>query len=349
MSGENRNGTSLKEQSLFYFIRKYIPEAVNRQVFRVNKKRIEVDIFIPEYSMAIEYDGAYWHQKKVEADNEKNSNLNEFGYKVLHIREYGLPALDPFDGDVIELPHTGLNEENYDYINRTLSFLSAFAEHAGYNSFDVLPVGESEFDAALKNIYALRYPEEVSPNLSDMCGIEYWDSTRNAPLLVQNIGRQEWVPAVFKCPEGLEIPLPRYHREFVPACQEKGDSCEKCLQSIMCPLFRYCKKSAEKPIHCAFVEDKVWKMIKQRQTLRGLDLFYTFKRWMIEESDIGENIIAKFKSYAPRSKRREDIAYFLGIERKDYQERAKCRDFDIYSLFWGVSSRQNAAADRTTP
>lgn len=69
MSGENRNGTSLKEQSLFYFIRKYILGTVNRQVFRINKRRIEVDIFIPEYRLVIEYDGAYWHTKNVDKDN----------------------------------------------------------------------------------------------------------------------------------------------------------------------------------------------------------------------------------------------------------------------------------------
>lgn len=140
------------------------------------------------------------------------------GYKVLHIRECGLPALDPFDGDVIEPPHTGLNEKSYDYINKTLSFLSMFAESIGGKRFEVLPVGETEFDVAQKSIYALRYPEAVDPNLSDMCGIEYWDIDRNAPLLVQNIRKLEWVPAVLKCPEGLEIPLPRYHRNFVSSC-----------------------------------------------------------------------------------------------------------------------------------
>lgn len=333
MSGENRNGTSLKEQSLLFFIRKYIPEAVNRKIFWINKKRIEVDIYIPEYRLAIEYDGAYWHRNKIDIDNEKTKILNELGYKVLHIREYGLPALEPFDGDVIELQYTGLNERNYDYINRTLFLLSVFAENEGYERFEVLPVDEPEFNDSLKHIYAMRYSEEVAPNLSDMCGIEYWDSEKNAPLIVQNIGKLEWAPAILKCPEGLEIPLPRYHREFVSICREKGDSCEKCLQNIMCPLFRFCKKSGEEPIHCAFVEEKVWKMINQQQTLHGFDLFYTFKRWMMEESDIGKSIIAEFESNAPRSKTREDIAYFLGIEREIYKDRAKNGEFDIHSLF----------------
>ncbi len=48
-------------------------------------------------------DGSYWHRNKVEKDNEKNEALNSLGYEVLHVREFGLPKLNSFDGEVIEL------------------------------------------------------------------------------------------------------------------------------------------------------------------------------------------------------------------------------------------------------
>ena len=54
---------------------------------------------------------------------------------------------------------------------------------------------------------------------------------------------------------------------------------------------------------------------------------------MIQESDIGEKIIRKFNSCLPKSKKREAIAYFLGLEREIYRQYVKEKCFDIYSLF----------------
>ena len=101
----------------------------------------------------------------------------------------------------------------------------------------------------------------------------------------------------------------------------------------MCSLVRFCKKDGIEKISCSFVENKVWDMIKSGETLKDYEYFYTFKRWMSEESDIGEKIIRKFLSYSPRSKKREDIAYFLGLEREIYKRYVKENCFDIYSLF----------------
>lgn len=332
METKGRNGTSLKEQALFYFVKEYFPSAENRRTFLVQRKKIEVDIYIPELRLVVEYDGGYWHEGKVEKDNQKTELLNKEGYYVLHIREFGLPDLKPFQGHTIELPYVKLNEKNFDYINCTLSFLANYASKNGI-SITPIVVTEEEYAMALKHIYALRYPNEVTPNLSDMCGIECWDEELNAPLSQKNVGIYEWVPAELRCPNGNSIALPRYSREFKSTCLAKGDRCEKCLQGIMCPLFRYCKKQNGVEISCAYVEAKIWQMIEQRQTLKGLDMKYSFTQWLMNESDIGEKIVRKFESYALRSKKREDIAYFLGMERSVYKAQVKNESFNIRNLF----------------
>ena len=86
--------------------------------------KMEVDIYIPSLNLAIEYDGRYWHENKLETDNKKTRMLNESGFSVLHVREYGLSPLDSFFGHVIELPYVDINDQNFDYINRTLDYLS---------------------------------------------------------------------------------------------------------------------------------------------------------------------------------------------------------------------------------
>lgn len=57
----------------------------------------EVDIFIKDLNLAIEYDGAYFHKNKYKKDKEKNNILEENGFSVLRIREKGLRRINPID------------------------------------------------------------------------------------------------------------------------------------------------------------------------------------------------------------------------------------------------------------
>lgn len=61
--------TSFPEQAIFYYIKKYYPDAVNR--YKLEK--YEIDIFIPSIKVGIEYDGVFFHQKKAEMENEKDN------------------------------------------------------------------------------------------------------------------------------------------------------------------------------------------------------------------------------------------------------------------------------------
>ena len=64
-----------------------------------NRKKIlgrEVDIYIPDINLGIEYDGWYWHKDKVEMDKEKNREL-ESELFLLRVREDGLEKLSETD------------------------------------------------------------------------------------------------------------------------------------------------------------------------------------------------------------------------------------------------------------
>ena len=52
----------------------------------------ELDIFIPDYSLGIEYDGWYYHHRKDVVDRElkKRSYFSKADINVIHIREYPL-------------------------------------------------------------------------------------------------------------------------------------------------------------------------------------------------------------------------------------------------------------------
>lgn len=72
------SGTSAPEQEIYQYI-KSLFEGKNTEV--INKCRsvlpnLELDIYIPEHKLAIEYDGLYWHNE-VNLDNNDNYHVNK--------------------------------------------------------------------------------------------------------------------------------------------------------------------------------------------------------------------------------------------------------------------------------
>lgn len=80
--------TSFPEQALYFYIKKSFPDAKNRYV---PEPKLETDIFIPGYSLAVEYDGAYYHAsaRKQRLDAVKNRRLKELGIRLIRVIEEG--------------------------------------------------------------------------------------------------------------------------------------------------------------------------------------------------------------------------------------------------------------------
>lgn len=68
------NQQSLAEEKIVLFLREIIPNAVIEQRNRAIIKPYEVDIYIPSYNIAIEYNGLVWHSDKF---NWKEMNRNK--------------------------------------------------------------------------------------------------------------------------------------------------------------------------------------------------------------------------------------------------------------------------------
>jgi DNA-directed RNA polymerase subunit RPC12/RpoP len=82
--------TSFPEQALFFYLKKLFGSAVNSHKICGRK---EIDVYIEELKVGVEYDGRRWH-KKPERDLEKNLWCKERGIELIRIREKGCPALD---------------------------------------------------------------------------------------------------------------------------------------------------------------------------------------------------------------------------------------------------------------
>lgn len=92
----SERNTSLPEYMIMYYLNKAQIDIIHSY----KENGYEVDIYIPQGKIGIEYDGYFWHKEKREADLEKNSQCNADGIKLYRIRE-GLPSLNDTSIDFV--------------------------------------------------------------------------------------------------------------------------------------------------------------------------------------------------------------------------------------------------------
>ncbi len=85
-------GTSESEQFVFFYVKKAFKKAINRFKASWLKPYAEIDIFIPEINVAIEYDGQKWHSC-IEKDEDKNRTIRNHGIDIIRFREEMCPPL----------------------------------------------------------------------------------------------------------------------------------------------------------------------------------------------------------------------------------------------------------------
>jgi very-short-patch-repair endonuclease len=50
-------------------------------------KKLEIDIYIPDIKIGVEYDGKYFHSKRIQKDLEKNKKIENMGISLIRVRE----------------------------------------------------------------------------------------------------------------------------------------------------------------------------------------------------------------------------------------------------------------------
>ncbi|MBR3173717.1 MAG: hypothetical protein IKF24_04240 [Eubacterium sp.] len=85
---DERLHSSFPEKSIFYYVKQQYPNAVSRYT-ELFTNRMEIDIFIPELTVGIEYDGSQWHSTPDQIRREKNkySICQNNGVKLIRVKE----------------------------------------------------------------------------------------------------------------------------------------------------------------------------------------------------------------------------------------------------------------------
>lgn len=97
------SGTSFPEQAIFFYLSKLLPNVENRVKIQHGETKLEADIFLNDYNIAIEYDGVAWHKSKLQKDIDKSNYFASQNIYVIRARESGLEDFDIQNGTIIEV------------------------------------------------------------------------------------------------------------------------------------------------------------------------------------------------------------------------------------------------------
>jgi len=105
--------SSKPEIRIYCELIKFFPGAKSRFKFK-NK---EIDVFLPEQKLAIEYDGYYYHKNRFKEDQAKNNFYKKNKIELIRIREWTLPKTRDED---ISGHKLGINKQNMNSIFRVI-------------------------------------------------------------------------------------------------------------------------------------------------------------------------------------------------------------------------------------
>lgn len=206
-------GTSFPEQAIFFYLRQMFPSAENR--YRIG--RSEIDIYIPDMKVGIEYDGSYYHQskKKQSIDESKNCFCQENGIFLIRLVAEGCKV--PVNTMKVLFYQNPLTENGLDtLINALVFYLSDL-----FSTPNTLDISVSRDSIRIREQY-ISYEKEhsiaaIHPEL--MCE---WDKERNGKIKPEYVLAGASTKYWWKCKTceypWLASPFNRAHGDGCPCC-----------------------------------------------------------------------------------------------------------------------------------
>lgn len=259
------SGTSKDEQIIYYYIKKFFPDAINRHTLYNDGCKMEVDIFIPCISVAIEYDGYYWHKDKYEKDIQKNEFCKELSVFLIRVRETGLEKLPSYNGVTLvrKIGRSKKGMHTDEYLTELMHILAMYVDNA------TLRIQLSEYEMTYDKLYrdlpdilSVFYPVAVKDSFAEFLEAKYWDYSLNGRLVPENIpwntDIKVWLKGLGECRKYVNVKL------FTS--QYSSSSWETNMDFInLCPLLGnpvICDIRANNFNDCKMLEDRLMTVLK---------------------------------------------------------------------------------------
>lgn len=178
--------TSFPEQAAFYYLKKVFSTTINRsKLFG-----FEIDIYIPELNLGIEYDGQYYHSD-VEKDKLKDEWAVKNNVTLLRIREPDCPVLTS-SAICIDREDLGLNDLN-NTITKIFGFINKRIKNINIPDIDV-----ARDYSTISSQIVLNSKEKSIATLFPIL-LDEWDYNKNGNLTPDNTYPGSTKPIWWKC------------------------------------------------------------------------------------------------------------------------------------------------------
>ena len=184
----------------------------------------EVDIFLPEFGVGIEYDGWWWHRDSFEKDQRKQQDVTNAGFQLIRVRETPLPKITSADiyvdgvatitkldvASVIKL----ISERHYTDYTVSDDFLN------------------DDLYRVYLDYFPSPFPEHSMAQQNPKLAAE-WHPTKNKPLTPYNFAPKASFRAWWQCSQGHDWEATINNRSSnnrnCPYCAGRYATAENCM------------------------------------------------------------------------------------------------------------------------
>lgn len=193
-----RYNVGFPELAIYFYVKQLFTDAqLNAPLEGIGIYK-SVDIFIPSLNLAIEYDGGHTHRERVEIDKKKSCLLLDRDYRLIRVRDNGLPPLD-IEGVQEYLYERSSNKSIGNMIKHLLSIIQK--QNIGLTNEIELLKNKVNVDIDNITILAQIPPIIEKDSLLDNCPEieEVWDYDKNFPLRPEHFKQYSNFKAWFTC------------------------------------------------------------------------------------------------------------------------------------------------------
>ncbi len=177
--------TSFPEFALVFYLQKYGYEVIHSY----REQGYELDVYIPSKRIAIEFDGAIWHNNHTKRDLDKNQKCTKDGITLYRLRE-GLPALNDTSLDfIVQKDQKDLPE----VLEKVLSEITGARVYVDLKHDGIAIENLREFTEKEKSFLS------INPEVA-----KEWNYERNGILRPEHFGPSSNRKVWWKCAKGHE-------------------------------------------------------------------------------------------------------------------------------------------------
>lgn len=208
-------GTSLPEKTLLFYVQKYFDD-VQYNIRLEELNFLELDIFIPSYKIAIEYDGNVWHTDSTR-DVKKDRLCFKNGIRLIRIREFGLEQYET-TAFLIQAKRTDVRLH---YLNPIL--IELFKKINELTGLDIVPNFniDDDYSSILELVDKINYEQSLAVREPEIA--KEWDYTKNKSLKPEDVASASGKRVWWICDKGHSYRAAIYTRKKCgcPYCANK--------------------------------------------------------------------------------------------------------------------------------